>query len=221
MAVAFFDLDRTVLSVNSATGWLRREVRLGFVNRRTALRASWSVVKYQVGAANLEDAVRSAIASLEGDEEAAIRARTRAFWEEEVVQTIRPGARAAMAEHKAAGEEVVLLTSSSSYMSELAAEALPLDAWLCNRFEVVDGRFTGASAVEPLCFGAGKVHHAREYAAARGVQLADCAFYTDSMSDAPLLEVVGRPVVVDPDPRLARLARRRGWALVDWDQDPA
>ena len=80
MSIAFFDLDRTVLSVNSATGWLKREVRLGYISKTTAVRASWWVVKYQVGFSRMEDAVRAAIAALEGDEEAAIKQRTRAFW---------------------------------------------------------------------------------------------------------------------------------------------
>ncbi len=216
MSIAFFDLDRTVISVNSATGWLKREVRMGFVNKRTALKASLWVVKYQAGFARMEDAVRSAIASLEGDVEDEVVARTRAFWEEEVAHTIRPGARRAIDAHRAAGEEVVLLTSSSNYMSELAAEHLPLDAWLANRFEVENGRFTGRSAIEPLCFGQGKVVHAQRYAEERGVDLADCAFYTDSMSDSPLMEVVGRPVAVAPDPRLSRLVRKRGWTLAEW-----
>ena len=63
----------------------------------------------------------------------------------------------------------------------------------------------------------GLVLLAERYAASCGVRLADCAFYSDSHSDLPMLAAVGRPVVVDPDPRLRRHARRAGWPIEDWD----
>ena len=103
--------------------------------------------------------------------------------------------------------------------AEVAAEALDLDGLLCNRFVVHDGRFTG-ELVNPLCYGAGKVDHAEQEVAASGMRLEDCAFYTDSMSDLPLLERVGRPVPVHPDPRLRREALRRGWEIADWGANP-
>jgi phosphoserine phosphatase len=70
--------------------------------------------------------------------------------------------------------------------------------------------------LEPLCFGAGKVVAAEAWAARHGVDLADTTFYTDSYTDLPMLERVGRPVAVNPDPRLARTARRRGWPILRW-----
>ena len=115
----------------------------------------------------------------------------------------------------AAGEPAVLLTSSSNYLGQLAVDALGLDGMLCNRFVVADGLYTGA-LVEPLCYGPGKVDHARRFATERGVELGACAFYTDSWSDLPVLDVVGRPVPVHPDPRLRREATRRGWDIADW-----
>ena len=155
-------------------------------------------------------------ATLEGTPEAELAARTEAFYHREVASRVRAGAPAALAAHRARGEPCVLLTTSSTYLSRLVQADLGFDDSLCNRFEVrPDGRFTGAPQ-EPLCYGAGKVQVAAAWAAARGIRLADCAFYTDSFSDVPMLEAVGRPVAVHPDPRLARLARRRGWPTEDW-----
>lgn len=215
MRLALIDLDRTLISVNSATGWIRRELRLGFLSPKQALVGAWWIGRYQLGFARMESAIEQAVASLEGEEEEVIRARTHAFWREEVSATIRPGARAAIAAHQAQGDKVVLLTSSSRYMSEICAEELGLDGWLCNRFEVAEGRFTGR-VDGPLCFGPGKVDHAREYAERAGLSLSEAVFYTDSFSDLPALEAVGEPVVVAPDPRLKREARRRGWRIEAW-----
>ncbi|HEY4223650.1 MAG TPA: haloacid dehalogenase-like hydrolase, partial [Myxococcota bacterium] len=70
--------------------------------------------------------------------------------------------------------------------------------------------------VEPVCYGAGKVAHATGCAQKLNIELAACSFYTDSASDLPMLEVVGHPVVVSPDQRLRRVAKRRGWVTEDW-----
>jgi len=170
---------------------------------------------YELGFARIETAIRSAAATLEGQQESVIRKRTQDFWQEDVAHLIRPGARAAIEAHQAAGEPAVLLTSSSNYLGQMAVDALGMDGMLCNRFVVADGVYTGA-LVEPLCYGPGKVDHAQNFAAERGVELEACAFYTDSWSDLPVLDVVGRPVPVHPDPRLRREAIRRGWDIADW-----
>jgi HAD superfamily hydrolase (TIGR01490 family) len=148
--------------------------------------------------------------------ETSVRERTLQFYLGEVRSQMRPGARRALEEHRGEGHRLVLLTSSSQYLSEAVSEELRLDGFLCNSFEVEGGFFTGR-AVRPLCFGRGKVDHATRFAKEHGVPLEQCAFYTDSFSDLPMLEAVGEPVVVHPDPRLRRAAKKRGWRIVDWD----
>lgn len=219
-SIAFFDMDRTLLAVNSGSLWVRRELALGHISRLQALRASVWLARYHLGFASLQQALLAAIAHLEGREEHAMHSRTVAFFEEQVRVHYRPGALRALEEHRAAGDSLVLLTSSSNYLSELVARELGMDGVLCNRFEVDDsGRYTGRPLGE-LCFGEGKLTHARAYAHKAGVDLALCAFYTDSYSDLPVMEAVGRPVAVHPDRRLRREALRRGWPVVLWGAPP-
>lgn len=213
--VAFFDLDLTLLGCNSATLWIRRELRLGYLSRLDALRGAWWIGLYELGLGSLDDAIRRAIATLAGSEEAEMRRRVEAFWTEEVEGTIRPGGRAALDLHRARGERVVLLTGSSPYMCERAIDTLGLDGALCTVYEVRDGRFTGGVSGS-LCYGPGKLGFAASYAEARGTSLSECTFYTDSFTDLAVLEAVGTPVAVHPDPRLARHARRLGWRVEDW-----
>jgi phosphoserine phosphatase len=80
---------------------------------------------------------------------------------------------------------------------------------------VEHGLFTGRLR-EPLCIDDGKVHWASTLARELGVRLDECTFYTDDVGDVPLLELVGEPVAVNPDPRLRRVAVRRGWRVVDF-----
>ena len=214
-AIAFFDVDKTVLAVNSATLWLRRERKLGNITILQALRATFWVALYSLGLIHADDVIRVAIRALKGKREREVIDRTMEFWQQEVAATIRPGAKDAIARHKARGDLCFLLTSSSNYLSAPIADVLQLDGFLANRFVVDAGVFTG-EPVEPVCYGEGKVAHALGCAQKLNVELWECAFYTDSLSDLPMLEAVGRPVVVSPDPRLKRLARKRGWAVEDW-----
>lgn len=213
---AFFDLDKTLISRNSATLWIRVELAAGRVTRWQALQALTYVVRYNLGSVDMADAIRRSVAVIAGQPEVELRERARIFYERVVRPLYRPGAHAAIAAHRAAGDRLVLLTSSSNYMSEMVCRDLGLDDYVCNRFEVdADGCYTGRP-VEPLCFGTGKVQLAARHVERLGFSLADAAFYTDSVSDLPMLEAVGRPVAVHPDPRLRRVAKQRGWELVDW-----
>lgn len=216
MRIAFFDLDKTLISRNSATLWIRFELAAGRVTRWQALQALGYIVRYNLGRVDIEDAIRQSVVTIAGQPEDEMRARAEAFYDARIRPLFRPGGRAAIEAHRRAGDRLVLLTSSSNYVSARVCADLALDEYLCNRFEVDgDGRYTGRP-VEPLCYGAGKLVLATRCAAAHGVPLSACAFYTDSFADLPLLEAVGEPVAVHPDPRLRRHARRRGWPIRYW-----
>jgi HAD superfamily hydrolase (TIGR01490 family) len=220
-AVAFFDLDRTLIAVNSATLWLVQELRDGNVGTLEALRGMTWLARYSLGAANVEQALLATVEAVAGRDEATIAARTERFYEGQVRPQFRPGGRQALAEHRARGDALVLLTSSSEYLSRLVVRDLGLDDFLCTRLEVdARGRFTGKPKGR-ICFGPGKLDAAKGWLAGRGVALGDCSFYTDSASDLPVLEVVGHPVAVNPDVRLARTARQRGWRIEDWGRPGA
>ncbi len=216
MPIAFFDLDRTLLPVNSAWLWLRYELERGYISWSNVAYATTWLTAYHLGIGSLDKPLREAIASYTGDAASDLRERTRDFYELKLAGTYRPGGLRSLDEHRRAGEPVVLLTTSSTYLSELVAAELDLDGYLCNAFEEdPSGRLTGR-AVEPLCYGQGKVAAAVRFAKQHDCGLVDCTFYSDSVSDLPMLDAVGHPVVVDPDPRLRRLARQRGWPTVAW-----
>jgi HAD superfamily hydrolase (TIGR01490 family) len=218
--IAFFDLDKTLIRRNSATLWVRFELAAGRMRWRDALQAFSWILRYSVAAVDMAEPIRRGAAALAGQREADMRERVRGFYEDLIRPLYRPGAWVAVHAHRAAGDRLVLLTSSSNYMSELVCRELGLDDYVCNRLEVDRaGCYTG-QACEPLCFGAGKLVLAERYAATLGCSLGEATFYTDSHSDLPMLEAVGYPVAVHPDPRLRRLARQRRWPTVNWDDLP-
>jgi phosphoserine phosphatase len=110
----------------------------------------------------------------------------------------------------------VLLTNSSSWEARAAADTWKLDAFITNHFNLdAQGCLLGTFE-KPLCYGPGKVVRAERWATEHNVELTASYYYADSLSDVPMLARVGNPRVVSPDPRLARVARRRGWQIVNW-----
>jgi HAD superfamily hydrolase (TIGR01490 family) len=212
---AFFDLDRTLLTVNSGRLWAEAERRSGRISREQLAWAMVYLAGYKLGAIDVGKAMAQAARTLAGTNEETLRSRTHAWYDEHVRGHAAPGAFGVIARHREQAHQLVLLTSSSTYQSERVLEHFGLHAALSTRFEVRDGVFTG-ELDEPLCYGAGKVALAERYAHEHGVDLERSYFYTDSITDRPMLERVGHPRVVHPDPRLRLLALRRGWPVLDW-----
>lgn len=215
MSIAFFDLDKTLISVNSGRLWVSREWVMGRISKRQAARALLWLTQYRLGLATIEGAVAQALLGLKGTAASDIKDRSDALYDSRLRALFRPGALRALEEHRRRGDVCVLLTSSLNYLADRVGAELGFDAVLCNRLEVDGGLHTGRT-VGPICFGEGKLTHARHEAQTRRVALGDCCFYTDSFSDLSVMEAVGRPVAVNPDPRLRRRARRKGWEIADW-----
>ncbi len=216
MTAAFFDMDRTLLRVNSGTLWAKHELLAGNISPRQFGRvAIWNVL-YHLSVIDIETAFTEAVAHYRGKEYDALQREAKRWFLADVAHHLRPGASRALEEHRAQGHPVVLLTSASAFASRVAAATWGLDDYLCNDFPTDDeGKLVGTFST-PLCYGAGKVFHASAWAAERGIDLSACYFYTDSLTDLPMLEAVGYPRVVDPDPRLSRVAKARRWPVLDW-----
>jgi len=215
MGAAFFDMDRTVLLVDSGERWVKFRRRRKEISRWQMLRALGWVVRYRLALLDLESLAQKLVGDMRGKAEADIREKCRGFYHTEIEPMIAPAARLAISEHRQQGERLVLLTSSTPWIAELLGNTLSFDDVLCSRLEVEGGKFTG-QIERPLCFGPGKVTHAERWARAAGIALADCAFYTDSYNDLPMLERVGRPIVVNPDDKLRRRAIKQGWPIRTW-----
>jgi HAD superfamily hydrolase (TIGR01490 family) len=214
-AAAFFDLDRTLITVNSGDLWVKRERRLGRITLRQVAEASVLFIAYRLSVVDIDAAMRKALAVYRGEREENLARWTREWYMEAVAPCVSAEARRALEEHRAAGRPLVLLTSSSPYISAVVAEQLGLDAWISSRYEVRDGVLTGEPLL-PICYGAGKVGYAERWATEADVDLSRSYFYTDSYTDLPMLLRVGEPRIVNPDLRLRLYARWRGWPVQEW-----
>ncbi|RME43430.1 MAG: HAD-IB family hydrolase [Deltaproteobacteria bacterium] len=128
---------------------------------------------------------------------------------------IYPGARELIEQSRRAGHEIVLVSGALDILLEhLAGDLGGVDGWIANRLEIHEGRATG-KLLRPVVAGPTKARLIAEHARAHGHALDACFAYSDSYSDVPMLSVVGNPAAVNPDRRLALLARAYHWPILD------
>jgi HAD superfamily hydrolase (TIGR01490 family) len=214
-AAAFFDLDKTIIAGSSVLAFSRPFRRRGLISRRAVLRSGYAqllLVLSGADAGTMEDLRRRITTLCTGWEVAQVSAIVAETLHEIVEPLVYAEATGLIAEHRAAGEEVVVLSASGQEVVEPIAALVGADRCLATRMGIANGRYTGK--IEYYCYGEEKARAARDIAAARGYRLEDCRAYSDSITDLPLLEAVGHPTVVNPDKALRREALERGWPIL-------
>jgi HAD superfamily hydrolase (TIGR01490 family) len=209
--IAFFDMDYTLLDNSSSLLYvkhLRQQKRIG---RRVLLRIAWWTLLYKISAIDVNSAVPKILSYSEHQSAARLMAESREWFNTMLKNHIAPRAVERLEQHRQQGHRVALISASTQFAVQPVAEHLHVD-FLCTRLIDRDDELTG-EVVDPPCYGTGKVVWAQRYAAAHGADLRAAYLYTDSHSDQPLLEAVGHPVAVNPERRLKRLARQRGWPI--------
>lgn len=211
---AFFDMDRTLVRVNTGRLYASWRFRRGETTLRDFARVSWWSLQYTLGVVDADAVSRYAARTLAGREERSFADECRQWYASAVRQHVTGRARSEVERRHRDGYVVAILTGSSPYIAAPLAEELGIDHVISSRLVVESGCFTGD--VEALCYGPGKVVRALEWAERHAIDLSASAFYTDSLSDLPMLEKVGEPRVINPDPRLRALAKSRGWPIEIW-----
>ncbi len=215
MRAAFFDMDKTLVQKNTGRLYVRWRYRRGESGPIDVARVAWWSLQYTFGLVDADAVSRFAARTLSGRSEEAFAAECREWFAAMVVPYVTNAARREVARRRDEGLVPVILTGSSPYAARPLATELGIEHVVASSLEVAGGAFTG-EVEPPLCFGRGKVARAERFAAEHGVDFAASAFYTDSISDLPMLERVGEARIINPDPRLARVAKRRGWPIERW-----
>jgi HAD superfamily hydrolase (TIGR01490 family) len=216
MAIAFFDFDKTLIAENSAQLWLKVQWNDRQIKLPQMFWASYWLAKYHLGFTKMDQIIEKGLALMAGEKSSSTLQKTKVFYSSTVKDLYRPGAIAAIKQHRKLGHILALLTSSFDGLSLLVQKELQFDHCLCTHLEVdIKGLYTGKT-IGPPCFGKNKVFFAKKLSNDLNISLQDCTFYTDSASDIPLLNLVGRPVAVNPDLHLRARAQLNKWEIVDW-----
>lgn len=208
-------MDRTLVDTHTAKLYTRFQRDLGEIGLLEALRNSYWLVQYTIGVINAEDVARHVLESYRGKTDAWLTERCQGWFESHVLERVSVRGRARVLEHQQAGHLVAIATSAVRQVAQPLARELSIPHLVCSELEVREGELTGAFD-RPLCYGQGKLERAKALVLSLDGCMERAAFYSDSITDLPLLEAVGHPVVVNPDARLRRIARRRGWPIEEW-----
>jgi HAD superfamily hydrolase (TIGR01490 family) len=187
------------------------------IGRRAVVKGAYARLVYHLGHADAQkmDRMRDDLARAVTGWEAQ---RVKDVIAEDLLALIDPliydEAAALIESHRAAGREVVIVSSSGEEIVEPIDKLLGADRVVASRMVVEDGKYTGEVAF--YAFGPYKAEAMRQLAAERGWELADCYAYTDSFTDVPMLETVGHPYAVNPDRALRREAIARGWEILSF-----
>ncbi|HKS50148.1 MAG TPA: HAD-IB family hydrolase [Amycolatopsis sp.] len=208
---AFFDLDGSLITVTSIFRFLAFDMAERGLPEEAYSGAMAELLARKAAGAAREETNRAFYRTFTGRPIADLMAAGERWFEAERASggLFRPEVVAALRGHRAAGDLTVLVSGSFPPCVTPIARFLGLDIAMCTGVVLRDGRCTG-EVVEPMV-GEAKARAARELAAARGLRLAECAAYGDDLSDLPLLELVGNPVVAGDAAAFHELGASRGW----------
>jgi len=216
-AAAFFDLDRTLLRRSSALALAGSFRERGLISRRQlAKAAAWQLLFVLRGASH--EAVRRAaedgLVLLRGFTPAEMRDLVAEAMEPVLQPLVYAEPLHLVEQHRERGEPVYIVSATLQEIVEAIAEELGFDGALGTVCEVRDGAYTGR-ALRAL-HAENKAECVRELAVSRGYDLVECTAYSDSHTDLPFLEAVGKPVAVNPDRELRAAAADRGWPVLEF-----
>ncbi len=210
---AFFDVDYTLIYESSMRLYVKYMIPRGEFSKWDLVRGSYYTARYKLGLLDFEGMADRVTERYAGQPEQHMIDICRQWYEEMVKDFLYPEALKLIEQHRSRGDALALLSAATHYLLEPMARRLEIPHYFGNRMEVQDGRFTG-KMVRPLCYGAGKIHYAERLAQKLGLQLRDCTYYSDSITDLEVLSAFGRAVAVNPDRLLLRAAKARGWPVL-------
>jgi HAD superfamily hydrolase (TIGR01490 family) len=219
-AAAFFDLDKTVVAKSSTLAFGKPLYKEGLITPAVVLKGAYAQLAYQLLGANEERMEKSRVALLEltkGWEADRVQRLVRETLQEIIDPLIYAEALELFEEHRAAGRDLYLVSSSGEEVVKPLAEYLGVPFVIATRAGIDDeGCYDGT--LDFYCYAENKAIAIRAEAEVRGLDLADCYAYSDSITDVPMLEVVGHPIAVNPDKELRQLAEERDWEIRDFQR---
>lgn len=221
--IALFDLDHTLLPIDSDHGWGQFTIRLGWVDAKEMTERNEAFYQqYLAGQLDIHAYVQFATQAIRvRGEEAAQRAHQQ-YMQEVIEPAITRQALDLIERHRQQGCRLVLVTASNEFVTAPIAKRLGMDHLIAVQLERdAQGQLTGLIEGVPS-FREGKVERVAQWLQTQGMSLdsVEAYFYTDSMNDLPLLERVQYPVVTNPDARLRALAAERGWPILELFKAP-
>jgi len=212
---AFFDLDKTIIAKSSTLAFSKPFQAGGLISRRAMLRSTYAQFVYLVGGADhdqMEKMRRFMSAMCAGWDVATVREIVADTLHNVVDPLVYDEAVSLIEEHRLAGRDVVIVSTSGTEVVGPIGEMLGADRVVATRMEIVDGKYSGE--IEYYAYAEEKARAIEELARELGYDLENSYAYSDSVTDLTMLEAVGHAHAVNPDKDLRRIAVERGWPVL-------
>ena len=217
---AFFDLDRTLLAGASGEIFSEAMQRAGLSSGPFPGEKLLFGLFHRIGETLPAMAIaRQGVSIAKGRSAATVRSAAETVVEQ-LVELVQPFAHTAFESHRSAGRPIVLATTTPFDLVKPFADALGIDDVVATRYAVDENGNYDGTLDGPFVWSAGKLAAIRDWAEEHGVDLSESWAYSDSFYDTPMLDAVGHPVVVNPDPRMVLVAAARRWPTVNLDVSP-
>lgn len=214
MQLALFDLDHTLLNLDSDHAWGEFLISQRLVDAAShRARNDQFYEDYKTGTLDAVAYNEFVFEFLAQHDLPSLAQLHALFMQQVILPALRPRGQAAIAAHRALGHEIVIITATNSFVTAPIAAAFGVQHLIASQPELISERYTGKLSGEP-CFQAGKLHHLQRWLAGR--ELTESWGYSDSFNDLPLLNFVDHPVAVNPDTRLHAHALAQHWPVEDW-----
>ena len=208
----FFDVDHTLTRHSTGRRFMEQGLRMGHFSLRLLLHMPVFYVRYRMGMITQRD-LRKEVAAIRGRTQAELTLIADAAVAYSMQHDLFEDAVETVTRFQALGIPTVIATSSLDILVRPLAERLGMDGVIATELEFENGVATGRASGIP-CVGDEKLRRVLEFIRLHNAVAADCGFYTDSVNDLPVLRALGKPVAVNPDPRLRRIALRNGWQVL-------
>ncbi len=213
--IAFFDIDKTILKINSGEALVRHAYQKGLMSTIGVLKAIYTALQYKAGMKDTHKIINKMGSWLKGLSEEKFNSVSKEIFHKDILPNIRPNIIKEINRLKREGIEVVILSSAVESVCKPIGEHLNMDGVICTALEVDKGILTGRP-VGRYCFRDEKLVRLEEYCRNRNYSLNQVAYYGDSIDDLPALEKVGFPVCISPDKKLTKIAQQKGWLIYNW-----
>ncbi len=214
MPLAIFDLDETLIGLDSDHAWGDYVADQDLVDKDKHREENQRFYEdYKQGKLDIYAYLEFAFSVLTQHPIELLLEHRAQFIDQVIKPMLLPKAQALVNQERVDGKQLIIVTATSEFITRPIADLFGIDALLAPIPEQIDGQYTGKVSGIPS-YGAGKVERLQIWMEETGHSLEDSRFYSDSHNDLPLLELVDEPIAVDPDDKLRAHAQARGWSCI-------